>query len=78
MMMEPPLVCAQVKVARVKRYSPDFSKAFQHIAVHPGARVIIDRVAGVRAESAHAAILWLITPRSRASNTFFSPFKDPH
>ncbi|KAK9827585.1 hypothetical protein WJX81_000874 [Elliptochloris bilobata] len=35
-----------MKVARNPRYKPDFSKAFQHIAVHPGARVIIDRVAG--------------------------------
>ena len=46
-----------MKVARVKRYSPDFSKAFQHIAVHPGARVIIDRIAGVRALPPRAAPL---------------------
>ena len=38
-----------MKVAREGRYKPDFSKAFQHIAVHPGARVIIDHIAGVRA-----------------------------
>jgi hypothetical protein len=62
---EPVRVCAQMKVARVKRYSPDFSKAFQHIAVHPGARVIIDRVAGVRAESTHAQFCGPNTPRSR-------------
>lgn len=34
---------------REKGYKPDFSKAFQHIALHPGARAIIDTIADVRA-----------------------------
>ena len=44
---------AQMKVARNPRHKPDFSKAFQHIAVHPGARVVIDRIATVRGPQAY-------------------------
>ena len=44
---------AQMKVARNPRHKPDFSKAFHHIAVHPGARVVIDRIATVRGPRAY-------------------------
>ena len=35
-------------MARNPKHKPNFSKAFQHIAVHPGARIVVDRVATVR------------------------------
>ncbi|KAK9836163.1 hypothetical protein WJX81_006036 [Elliptochloris bilobata] len=42
------------KVARDKRYQPDFSKAFQHLAVHPGALPVIRKVAQALRFSAQA------------------------
>ena len=37
-----------MKVAQNPKHSPDFTGAFQHICVHPGARMIIDKVSEVR------------------------------
>ena len=34
----------QTKVARNPKYVPDFSKAFAHLLVHPGAKIVIDQV----------------------------------
>ena len=34
----------QTKVARNPKYVPDFSKAFQHVLIHPGAKIVIDQV----------------------------------
>ena len=46
---EGPLLRAQqMKVARNPKHSPDFTGAFQHICVHPGARMIIDKVSEAR------------------------------
>ena len=44
-----PLMHAQqVRAARNPGYSPDFTGAVQHFCVHPGARMIIDKVSEVR------------------------------
>lgn len=34
----------QTKVARNPKYLPDFSKAFKHVLIHPGAKIVIDQV----------------------------------
>ena len=58
---------AQMKVARNPRHKPDFSKAFHHIAVHPGARVVIDRIATVRGPRAYIEHVVLAAgPRAHA------------
>ena len=38
----------QVKAARNPGHRPDFTGAVQHFCVHPGARMIIDKVSEVR------------------------------
>lgn len=38
------LCLLQTKVARNAKYLPDFSKAFQHVLIHPGAKIVIDQV----------------------------------
>ena len=44
----PWLHAQQVRAARKPGYSPDFTGAVQHFCVHPGARMIIDKVSEVR------------------------------
>ena len=38
----------QARVALDKQHQPDFSAAFQHLAVHPGALPVISKVAQVK------------------------------
>lgn len=62
-----------MKVARNPRHKPDFSKAFQHIAVHPGARVVIDRIAAVRGPQARypaaGPLAYCLSPQPREVST---------
>lgn len=34
----------QVLKARIKAYTPDFSKAFDHLCIHTGGRGVIDEI----------------------------------
>lgn len=52
---DPLLRAQQAKAARNLGYSPDFTGAVQHFCVHPGARMIIDKVSEV---SPVCAMIW--------------------
>ncbi len=38
------LLCAQIKAARKRSYTPDFTKAFDHFLLHTGGRGVLDAV----------------------------------